>query len=426
MNEDLLHYIWKFQRFEGCLSTTEGNDLEVILPGSHNTNAGPDFLEAKMRIGETLWAGNVEIHLRSSDWYLHNHHLDKAYDNIILHVVFENDRPVIDKQGNAVQTLELKNHVDPELIAKYQYFIKNKNWIPCSKLMAQVDGFIVSSLLESLAIERLQNKVEAIMNKLILNTNNWEQVFYETLARNFGFNLYNEAFGMLAHSLPIGCIAKHKNNLFQIEALLFGQAGFLNETFTDEYPNKLKSEYEYLAKKFELQPIEKHLWKFLRNRPNNFPSIRLAQFAFLLNRSTALFSKIITARSIKELQSLFDVSTSAYWLNHYTFDVLSPEKQKRLGLSAVNLLLINTIVPFIFAYGKQKNDQDYSDRALDLLDALPPEKNHIITNFKTYGIAAKNAKQSQALLQLYKFYCNEKYCLQCSIGHQILKPEKPK
>ncbi len=426
MNEALLHYIWKYQRFADSLSTMDGNHLAVIHPGHHNTNAGPDFAEAKVRIGETLWAGNVEIHLRSSDWYVHNHHLDQAYDNIILHVVYENDRPVMDKQGNSVQTLEVKNHIDPELIAKYQFFIKNKNWIPCSKLITQVDGFIVSGLLESLAIERLQNKVEAITKKLMLCKNNWEQVFYEILARNFGFNLYGEAFEMLARSLPIGCIAKHKNNLFQIEALLFGQAGFLNDTFKDEYPDKLKTEYEYLAKKFELHPIEKHLWKFLRNRPGNFPSIRLAQFAFLLNRSTALFSKIINAVSIKELRSLLDVATSAYWLNHYTFDSVSPEKQKRLGTSSVNLLLINTIVPFIFAHGKHKDDQAQVDRALDFLELLPAEQNHIITNFKTYGIAARNAKQSQALLQLYKFYCTDKYCLHCSIGHQILKPGKLK
>jgi hypothetical protein len=426
MTEDLLHYIWRFQRFMGTLTTVEGKSLEIKYTGIYNTNAGPDFLEAKVCIGSTLWAGNIELHLRSSDWYQHKHHLDNAYDNIILHVVYEHDKDILDKNGNEVETLELKNFIDQELLDTYQRFIKNKDWIPCVGALGSVDEFIVSNWLESVAFERLQKKVEDIFGKLTLYKNNWEQVFYETIARNFGFNLYAEAFELLAKSLPLTYIAKHKNNLFQIEALLFGQAGFLDRTFKDEYPNKLKTEYDYLSKKFGLQPIANHLWKFLRNRPANFPTIRIAQFAYLLHRSSALFSKIIECDSVGQLRALFDFSCSDYWKNHYTFDVLSPYASKKPGKTTINLLLINTVVPFVFAYGKQKDDSRYIEKALDYLDELPAEKNSIIDNYKKYGLTAKNARQSQAMIQLYKFYCLPKSCLKCSIGDQILKPGKTK
>jgi hypothetical protein len=422
MTEDLLHYIWRLQRFKGDLSTTEGRVLEIKHAGLYNTNAGPDFFGANIRIDATLWAGNVEVHLRSSDWFVHKHHLDKAYDNIILHVVYEHDKEIIDKNGNAVQTLELRNYIDQDLVLTYQKFIKAKDWIPCVRSLASVDEFIVTNWLESVSFERLQNKVEDIFRKLDLYKNNWEQVFYETIARNFGFNLFAEPFEMLAKSLPLAYIAKHKNNLFQLEALLFGQAGFLADTFKEEYPNKLKAEYDYLAKKFDLHPIDKHLWKFLRNRPNNFPTIRIAQFAFLMHKSSALLSKILECESVGELQTLFNFSCSDYWKNHYTFDVLSPYASKKPGKTTINLVLINTIVPFVFAYGKQKDDAGFIDKAMDFLDALPAEKNFIIDNFKKYGLKAKNARQSQAMIQLYKYYCLNKLCLQCSIGDQILKP----
>jgi hypothetical protein len=422
MNEDLLQYIWRFQRFKGNLLTTDGNSLEIKCPGIFNTNAGPDFQGAKVQIGDTLWAGNVEVHLQSSDWFAHKHQLDKAYQNIILHVVYEHDREIIDKHGNAIQTFELKDFVDEELIEKYQIFIRNKNWIPCSGLMGSVEGFILNHWLESVSIERLQKKVIDIELKLSLYKNNWEQAFYESLARNFGFNLYAEPFELLAKSLPLAYISKHKNNLFQLEALLFGQAGLLQGTFQDEYPNKLKVEYDYLSMKFDLRPIENHMWKFLRSRPANFPTIRIAQFAFLLHRSSALFSKIMECRTIGELRKLFDFSCSDYWKNHYTFDVLSPFALKKPGRNTVDLLIINTIIPYLFAYGAKKDDSEIADRALDFLDQIPAEKNGIITNYGKCGIQIKNARQSQALIQLYHNYCLPKYCLKCSIGDQILKP----
>lgn len=426
MTEELLQYIWRYQRFKNSLTTVEGNDIEIISAGNYNTNAGPDFLEAKIKIGNTQWAGNIEVHIKSSDWYLHKHQNDKAYNNIILHVVFEHDINVPDVNGNNIETVEIKNYLDEELIEKYQDFIKNKNWIPCSGMIKNVDDFIINNWLENLSIERLQYKVEDLIKKLNHYNNNWEQVFYETIARNFGFNLYADAFEMLAKSLPLACIAKHKNKLFQIEAMLFGQAGFLDENFADEYPNNLKSEYLYLKNKFKLSPIEKHLWKFLRNRPNNFPTIRIAQFASLLHLSSHLFSKIIGSKSVFELQSLFNLNCSEYWENHYTFDILSTVKSKKAGKGTINLLLINTVIPFIFAFGKIKDDETYIERALSFLDKLAAERNFITNNFNLLGVIAQNARQSQALNQLFKYYCTKKHCLRCSIGDHILNTERQK
>jgi len=421
MTEDLLHYIWKYQRFNTDLKTVEGSSFEVISPGTHNFNSGPDFLNAKIKINDTIWAGNVEIHIKSSDWFKHKHNMDMAYNTVIMHVVWENDDQVCDKKGNIISTLVLKNNIDSSLIERYKYFIENKSWIPCEKLLHTVNPFIIFSWLESLSIERLQDKTDAIFKKLLLSTNNWEKVFYEMLARNFGFNLNSDTFELLAKSLDIKYLAKHKNNLLQIEALFFGQAGLLNDDFMDEYPNTLKKEYLFLQNKFILKPIESHLWKFLRIRPGNFPTIRIAQFSSLIHKSSGLFSKIIEARSLREIQKFFMVDCSEYWETHYIFDVESKRKNKNLGSSSINLLLINTIIPFIFAFGSFKKEQRYKDKAIDFLDAINAEQNHIIRHFLKSGIVPENALQSQALIQLYHNYCLKKKCLNCSIGDALLK-----
>ena len=421
MNEDLLHYIWKYQRFKTNIYTTDGKAIKIENPGSTNTDAGPDFTNAKIRIDNTLWAGNIEIHLKSSDWFVHKHNLDKGYDNIILHVVYEDDKPVFDKIGNKISTVELKNAIDNLLISNYKNFIESKNLIPCSKLIRNVKEIIIFNWFEKLAIERLQNKTDIIFNKLSLYINNWEQTFYEIFARNFGFNVNAEPFELLAKSLPQQYFAKIKNNLFQIEALLFGQAGLLDDEFADDYPKKLQTEYLYLQKKYELKPIGKHLWKFLRIRPNNFPTIRLAQFANLIYKSNNLFSKIIESQTLKEIFRLFDIDCSDYWQTHYVFDKVSGSSSKNPGKSTINLLIINTIVPFIFAYGKIKDDEKYTERALEFLSELPPEKNHMTEKFFQAGIKPENAIQSQAIIQLYTNYCTKRKCLQCSIGDAVLK-----
>jgi len=424
MNEDLLHYMWKYQRVNRSMQTTDGKPIFVENPGWHNTDAGPDFFNAKVRIGNTLWAGNIEIHLKSSDWFLHRHNVDKAFDNIILHIVFEEDKSVFDKNGNKIPTIELKNIIDPDLIVNYKTFLNNKNPIPCSNLLKNVDNFVIFNWLEKLAVERLQDKTDYILSKLELNKNHWEQAFYEIFARNFGFKLNAEPFELLAKSLPQQYFAKSKNNLFQIEALLFGQAGMLEENFQDDYPNRLKAEYDYNRKKYKLKPIQKHLWKFLRIRPSNFPTIRIAQFANLIYKSDSLFSKLIECQNVKQLSALLHTECSNYWLDHYIFDKTSRRSKKQLHISSINLLIINTIIPFIFTYGKSRDDYKFTEKALELLSGLPPEKNHITEKFCKAGIEPKNAMQSQSMIQLYTGYCCNKKCLQCSIGAAILNDKK--
>ena len=421
MNEDLLHYIWKYQRFSSPIATTDNKAIKVENPGRINTDAGPDFTNAKVRIDNTLWAGNIEIHLNASDWYVHRHHQDEAYGNIILHVVYHDDKPVMDRNGNKVPTLELKNHIDQQLLSRYKDFAGSKNAVPCGNMAINVKEIIRLNWLEKLAIDRLQNKTETIFNKLNLNINNWEQTFYEVFARNFGFSVNAEPFELLAKSLPQQYFAKSKNNLFQIEALLFGQAGLLDKEFADEYPVRLKTEFLYLQKKYGLKPIEGHLWRFLRIRPNNFPTIRLAQFASLIHQSENLFSKVIESRSLPEVYHLFDLTCSAYWHNHYVFDKAAEPSSKKPTKSTINLLIINTIVPFIFAYGKTKNDENYTEKALDFLAALPPEKNRYTERYTATGIIPQNAMQSQAMIQMFNDYCQPKKCLHCSIGDAILK-----
>ncbi len=421
MYEDLLHYVWKYQRFNRNLITSGGTPVNVEFPGINNVDAGPDFTNAKIRIDNTLWAGNVEIHVKSSDWYTHNHHKDGAYKNIILHVVYEDDKDIFDRAGNKIPTVEIKDFIDNSLVSRYKSFTESKNPIACAKLINAVDTIVVFGWLEKLAIERLQNKTEDIFNKLALYKNDWEQAFYEIFARNLGFKVNAEPFEMLAKSVPQQYFAKCKNNLFQLEALLFGQAGLLEEKFTDEYPNSLKAEYSYLQKKFNLKPLNKHLWKFLRIRPGNFPTIRLAQFAGLIYKSENLFSKVIECNSAKELYSLFDAECSIYWFNHYVFDKETGEKSKKIGKSAIELLIINTMVPFLFTYGKAHESYKYIERSLEFLAQIPPESNHIIKTFSDTGIKAENAMQSQALIQCYNQYCLKRKCLQCNVGNAVLK-----
>ncbi|MCK9613844.1 MAG: DUF2851 family protein [Bacteroidales bacterium] len=420
MNEDLLHYIWRFQRLCPNLHTTENISISVEYPGLPNHDAGPDFTQAKIRIGTTLWAGNIEIHLNSSDWYSHRHFLNKAYKNIILHVVYNHDRDIFDVSGNLIPTLELKNFMNEHILENYKRFSANKNNIPCQSLLKNIDSFKIFAWLESQAVERLKYKSGHIKSSLSKTTNDWEQVIYELLAGNFGFNVNAVPFEMLAKSLAFKLFAKHKNHLFQIEALLFGQAGMLNDNFTDAYPANLKKEYEYLRKKYKIHPVEKHLWKFLRIRPGNFPTIRIAQFASFISKTDNLCSKIIEKETPDDFYKLMNVHCSEYWETHYLFDIPSVKKAKPLGRAAMNLIIINTIVPFMFVYGKEKSMPHICDRALDLLSGLPPEKNHIVKHFESSGFKPQNALQTQALIQLYKNYCQAKKCLHCAIGDAVL------
>ena len=422
MKEELLHFVWSTGNFNSLnLATTNGEKIEIIYKGLHNTNAGPDFLNAKVKIGNTLWAGQVEMHVNASAWEQHGHHADKAYDNVVLHVVYEDDKPIMRADGILIPTLVLKGLISPKIINGYEDLISNSHWIPCEKLLPQIDPFITSSWLDRLTAERLEQKTTPIAALLKDTKNDWQEAFYRMLARYFGLKVNAEPFEALAQSLPQIIIAKHKNNLLQIEALLFGQAGLLESTFKDDYPNQLKKEYTFLRHKHNLTPISAAQWKFLRLRPANFPTVRLAQLADLLLRSSGLFSKVIEAENYKQLRDFFNAGVSEYWVTHYRFDTESKKRDKHLGNAAIDLLLINTVIPFIFTYGKMKDLPDLQDRALAYLEEIKPEKNNIITRWEDLDIKAKSAYQTQALLQLKNNYCTPKQCLACGIGNSILK-----
>jgi hypothetical protein len=419
MKESILHYVWQYKLFTSHdLFTTDGEQVEVIDVGKYNTDAGPDFFNAKIRIGETLWAGNLEIHTHSTDWEKHNHHTDKAYDSVILHVVNIADGEVYRIDGARIPQLILNypKHIE----ANYEKLINEKKWIPCADKIGSVPNIFIQSWKNALLTERLEQKMQKINDLLIEKNQHWEEAFYITLARNFGFSTNSQAFEALAKSLPLAALGKHKDNLFQLEALLFGQAGLLNEDALDEYSNKLKQEYEFLRAKFALQPLIASQWKLLRLRPDNFPHIRIAQFAGLIHSSSKIFSKIVENPNIEYLRSVFTCEPSVYWQTHYLFSAESAKKKKKLGILSINGILINTVVPFLFCYAHQKNVQELKDKALQLLEQIPCEINSVVTGWKNLEISADSAYDSQALLQLKKQYCDEKKCLRCRIGHKVM------
>ena len=451
MTEEFLHYIWKFRLFNQLnLQTTVGENIEIIKVGIHNLNAGPDFFNAQLRIGNTLWAGNVELHINAKDWNKHNHQEDKAYDNVILHVVFNSDEKIYRKSGELIPTLELKDKIENNIIHKYLNFKSNNDWIPCEKQISEVPEIIINSTLDRLLLERLEAKSTSITESLKINKNNWEETFYQHLARNFGFKTNAVPFELLAKSLPSIILGKHKNSILQIEALLYGQAGLLNEHLEDKYLLALQNEYVFLKQKFQLHAIDAHLWKFLRLRPLNFPTIRIAQFANLIFNSSHLFSKIMETEKCVDLKKLLNVGVSDYWHNHYVFDKASSSLlastmqqndlsldqgisnfikdlppanflKKRLGKDSVNNIIINTVVPFLFVFGKHKNEEKYVNRALQFLEQTEGENNAIIKKWAALKLSVNKAYSTQALLQLKNEYCNNKKCLNCNIGNYLIK-----
>lgn len=436
MQEALLHHIWKFRLFDmNQLSTVGGESVEITHPGKHNTDSGPDFFDARIKIADTLWAGNVELHIKTSDWQKHNHQHDVAYDNVILHVVFDDDVKGGSGSGGGsgspvnIPILELKSRISENLLKSFDTLMLNQNKIPCSGSISTVDEFTISNWLDRLLIERLEHKTKSIEAMLQQNQNNWEETFYVHLARNFGFKINAVPFELLARSLPLQHLAKHKSELFQIEALLFGQAGLLQSDFNDEYPSRLRKEYYFLKAKFSLQNMDAHLWKFMRLRPVNFPTIRIAQFAQLIYNSSHLFSKLLEIKNAKQAHDLFDVEVSDYWKTHFMFDketTPAPKDvsgDKHLGKTSVENILINTFVPFLFYYGKQKGILKIQNRALEFLENINAEKNNITDKWTSLKVKCDNAYKSQALIQLYNFYCSEKKCLSCAVGNKILKPK---
>lgn len=424
--EVFLHYIWKLKLFDfKALQTINEESVELVHVGTHNHDTGPDFSNARIRIGGTLWAGSVEIHKKSSDWLAHQHQKDKAYNNTILHVVYEHDQEIYRIDGTPIPTVELKHKIPDQYLQRYWELSTSKQKIPCEHRFFEVPVPLKNLWLERLVIERLEDKTLEIQNSLEQTQNNWEETFYRFLARNFGAKQNSTAFEALAKSLPLKILSKHKNNLFQLEALLLGQAGFLSESelqkTSDLHCLNLQKEYLFLSKKYQLIALKASSWQFGRMRPANFPTIRLAQFAVLIYQSTHLFSKILVEADVNNLRNMFLIHLDAYWMNHYRLGEESPKRRKSLGGGTVDLILINTIAPFLFIYGDYKGIEAYKERAVRLLQIIKPEQNSIIANWQNLGMATNSAQDTQALLQLKKKYCDPKRCLSCSIGHHILK-----
>ena len=434
MREEFLYYLWENRLIDKALQTTEGESVDVVATGYHNTDSGPDFLEARIQIGDKLWAGHVEIHVKTSDWNRHGHQTDKAYQNVILHVVYENDLKV-----NDIPTLELKGHFDETLFVNYQRFISSKNWIPCEKSIAKVPVFTRLSWLDRMAVERLESKSETVTKILEANQFDWEDALYKLLMRYFGLKVNNEAFEYLSNILPFKTLLKHADNLVQVEAMLMGCAGFLEEDFTEEYPLLLKREFAVMKAKFNLLTMPAERWKFMRMRPTNFPTIRLAQMAQLIHKNGCLFSKIKAAKSTDKVKALFDVATSAYWETHYRFETRLPnppdplkrgshgsrKTAKHLGNTTADVLIINAVAPLLFCYGKLHKDVSVCETAMQFLEETEAEDNAVIRHFAQCGITAENAMQTQALLHLYSYFCKRKRCLECRIANVLLHKNNP-
>lgn len=421
MTEEFLHYLWRFRKFQQLgLNTVSGEAVTIIHTGNHNHDAGPDFSEAKIQIGAQLWAGNLEIHVLSSDWNKHGHTGDAAYDNVILHVVYEDDKPVLDKNGQAVPTLVLKGLFDEQAYWKYEQLVRAQEVIPCAGQFAAVDEMIKETMLERALVERLEMKAAIIKDLWEQNNRNWNETFYQWMARGFGLKVNAEPMLMLARSLPQNILAKHKDHLFQLEALLFGTAGMLKDV-EDDYALELNREYQFLKSKYGLEEMEASIWKFARLRPPSFPTVRIGQFAALIHRSENLFSKVLGIGSLKVLEQLLSDSPSIYWREHYRFG--SEHNRTKAGMGKVfqETLVINVVVPFLFIYGKMKEENFYCQRAMDLLDQMSGEDNKVTRVYKNLGLEITTAFRSQATIQLNQRYCSLKKCLNCSIGIHLIR-----
>jgi len=426
MAEAFLHYLWQFQYFaKHDLLTTTGETIRIFETGNRNADAGPDFLNARVKIGAMEWVGSVEIHVHASGWTDHNHGADEAYENVILHVVWSDDKPVKRNDGSLLPTLELKKRVDEGLVLKYKKLLASVDTIPCAPSILQVPALIRLSMLERVLAERLQTKSREVLTWLQRNLNDWDETCYQLLARNFGFKVNADPFLQLARSLPYKTILKHADKRNQIEALLFGQAGFLSDKkVNDDYVRELQREYTLLAQKYKLEStqLNKTQWKFLRLRPANFPSMRLAQFAGLLYQQQNLFSRILEAESYAAFRQLASVEVSAYWKTHYRLGAPAKDEVPSFGERSIDAVLINSVVPLLVAYGKVRDQQVLIDRAVDVLHQLPAESNTVTRMWADLGIKSKTAFDSQALLELNNNFCSKHRCLDCSIGASLLKP----
>ncbi|RTY71247.1 DUF2851 family protein [Flavobacterium sp. LB2P53] len=421
MKEDFLHYLWKFKKFDTLnLKTFNGEEITIVTVGQYLELAGPDFFNAQITIANQKWAGNVEIHLKSSDWYVHHHEQDSGYENVILHVVWEHDTEVFRSNNSEIPVLELKKYVDKATLENYQSLMAPKSWIFCEKQINKIDGFVFKNWQERLFFERLERKAKSIFDLLEQTNHDWEAVLFCLLAKNFGLNTNGELFFKMAENIPFSVLRKESFEIENLEALIFGTAGLLDCDKEDTYFKDLKFRYFYLIHKYQLEQGGQAPVQFFKHRPDNFPTIRLSQLANLYHSQVHLFSKISVLNSLKSSYDLFQVSTSEYWLNHYQFDKESPKKRKSLSKSFIDLIVINTILPLQFAFAKSQG-KEISEDLIRLLEEVSPEKNAIIDKFKSFGVLAASAFDTQSLLQLKMEYCNAGKCLECAVGMELLK-----
>ena len=428
--EQLLQYVWKHKILPlTTLATTDGKAVEIIDPGLHNRNAGPDFFNAKLRIGNTMWVGNVEVHDHSKDWYRHGHDSDPAYDNVILHVVEEVDDEVKNSKGEYIPQIQLP--VPAKITDNYKELLNADAYPPCYRIVPYLSQLTVHSWMAALQTERLERKTLDIARRAERANGSWEDAYFITLARNYGFGINGDAFEQWAYNVPLNQVAHHRDDIFQIEAIFLGQAGLLDinaipakyqkETMDDGYFTRLKNEYTYLAHKFSLTPMNRTMWKFLRLRPQNFPHIRISQLATLYHERKTSLSQLVECRNVDEMRHMLSTHVTEYWATHYTFGSESASNTKGLSPFSINLLMINTAIPMLFAYGRHTCDESLCERAFEMLDQLKAEDNHIIRMWKECGLKVKTAGDSQALIQLKNEYCDRKDCLRCRIGYEYLK-----
>ncbi len=418
MTEKLFQFIWLYQNFnKQALTTTDGEPVLVQYPGIWNHNQGPDFLKAKVTIGKTQWAGSIELHLKTSDWLLHQHHGDPNYSNVVLHVVYEHDVELL----QSFPTLVLQNRIAKQVLERYNGLMQQQQFIPCQQMISKVPEITMALWKERLLVERLQEKATKVIQLFEEQKQHWEACFWILLAKNFGLKVNQDAFEAMAKSLPITILAKHKNQIQTLEALLLGQCNALDEIpESDSYAKMLQKEYLFYKKKYQLTAIP-HTLQFLRMRPANFPTVRLAQLAMLINNSSHLFSKIKEATNIKELKDLLNVTPNDYWHYHYTLDEVSEYKVKKLGATMVDSIIINTVAVVLFAYGYYNHQEAYKLKALKWLEQTATEKNAIVDGFMALQLPVKSAYDSQAFIQLKNKYCQSKRCLECAVGNKLLK-----
>lgn len=421
MKEEFICYLWQFGLWEGEIRTTDGQKVKQISPGIRNSDSGPDFFNARVLVGDTEWAGNVEIHVNSSDWYLHKHEINKAYDSVVLHVVYNANKEIKSTKGENIPSVELKKNIPAKMYSLYQEFMESKkSWIACENEIYKVDTFTINQFKEKLLIERLESKTREVEKLLEKTGRDWSQAFFIHLSASLGLKTNQFPFEMLAKSISVYDLARVKNNKLQLEAILYGQSALLEKSDNSVYVNSLKKEYAYLRKKLKLNPIEVEMWKFMKMRPSGFPTIRISQLADLIHKSTALFSILMDFDKVKDIRNAFEAESSQYWDTHYTFETISPNRKKKLGRMAIDRIIINTVVPFFYVYGSLNMNEKLKDKALKLLLMLSAEKNTIIDKWISLGVVASNSFDTQALLELKKNFCDKKRCLECRVGNYLL------